>query len=81
MPPEAGNLHGKESPARCTLGVCEVKHPAAPLAIRTVAMTVIGTLVTLSVCMSNHTVHWTIMCTYCFLVYQILTELVCSYLS
>ena len=46
---------------RCTLVACEGMY-TAPLAIRKVATAVIGTLFTLSVCMTNHTVHHTMMC-------------------
>ena len=74
-----GNLHRKKSRAHCTLLACEAKHPAAHLAIKTVPTKVVGTLPTLS--MSNYKVHQTATCSSCCLVYHILNEPVCSYLS
>ena len=50
LPLRAGNLHGKESLVDCTLVACEAKHPAASFAIKIVPATLIGTLLTLSVC-------------------------------
>ena len=81
LPLSAGNLHGKQSPAGCTPVVCAAKHPAAPFTIGTVQMAVISTLITLSLCMSNNTMHETAMCSSCCLVYHNLNEPVCSYLS
>ena len=67
LPLSAGNLHGKESPADCTLVACDTNHPAAPLAIRRVPTTATGTPLELSGCTRNHTVHHTTMCSSCYL--------------
>ena len=58
---------------------CNARHPAAPLAIRTVVTIEIGTLLTQPVRMSSHIVHHNTMCSSCSVVYLLLNKLLCNF--